>query len=174
MTRRTSLRFLPANHDLLQSLNFCGWRPDSNVTVCCALDPCNFIPFKLFVGTKWVFQNRADYQKALASPSASLTAVTVVHAVRPELRGRLSKPTTMEVNMTRKITAAAAVALLIGSAGIASAQTNTHAARVNGVSQAPFTYSYYNEDYWRAIEPNGSFEQRDPYAGTIWEGVAPY
>jgi len=99
--------------------------------------------------------------------------VTVVYAVRPE-QGPLNKLTKMEVNMTRKITAAVAVALLLGSAGIASAQTNTHAARVNGVSQAPFTYSYYNEDYWRGIAPNGGFEQRDPYAGTIWEGVAPY
>jgi hypothetical protein len=93
---------------------------------------------------------------------------------RPPEQGPLNKLTKMEVNMTRKITAAVAVALLLGSAGIASAQTNTHAARVNGVSQAPFTYSYYNEDYWRGIAPNGGFEQRDPYAGTIWEGVAPY
>jgi hypothetical protein len=82
--------------------------------------------------------------------------------------------------MIRKMTSLVAVALVLGSAGIASAQTNTHAARVNGARQAPFATSdynggaYFNEGYWRAIAPNGAIEQRDPYAGTVWEGVVPY
>jgi hypothetical protein len=84
--------------------------------------------------------------------------------------------------MIRKITGVAVVALLLGSVGIASAQTNTHAAQVNGVRQAPFAASYqapygnsyFNQDYWRAIAPNGLLDRPDPYVGTVWEGVAPY
>jgi hypothetical protein len=82
----------------------------------------------------------------------------------------------MEVNMIRKITAVAAVALLLGSAGIASAQTNRHAAQVNSARQAPFANSYFNEDYWRGVQGIAPYdvEQRDPYVGTVWEGVATY
>jgi hypothetical protein len=77
--------------------------------------------------------------------------------------------------MIGKITSAVAVALLLGSASVASAQTDTRARR-NGTWQAPFANSYYNEDYWRGIEGVAPYgvERRDPYAGTIWEGVAPY
>jgi hypothetical protein len=77
--------------------------------------------------------------------------------------------------MIGKITTAVALALLLGSAGAASARTGKHA-QVKSAWQAPFANSYYNEDYWRGIEgvaPHG-VEQRDPYAGTIWEDVAPY
>jgi hypothetical protein len=80
--------------------------------------------------------------------------------------------------MIGKITSAVAVALLLGSASVASAQTDTRAQR-NGTWQAPFAEpyydnSYFNEDYWRAVAPFGAVGQPDPYAGTIWEGVAPY
>jgi hypothetical protein len=34
--------------------------------------------------------------------------------------------------------------------------------------------SYYNRDYWKGVAPFGAAGQRDPYAGTIWEGMAPY
>jgi hypothetical protein len=87
--------------------------------------------------------------------------------------GPLSKLTKMEVNMTHKIIAAVAVALLLGSTGIASAQTNTHAARVNGVSQAPLTYSYYNEDYWRAIAPKGALNSGIPMQGPSRKALRP-
>jgi hypothetical protein len=36
----------------------------------------------------------------------------------------------------------------------------------------PSSDSYYNDDYWRAVGPLSP--ERDPYAGTYWDGVAPY
>jgi hypothetical protein len=86
--------------------------------------------------------------------------------------------------MTGKITAAVVAAILFASAGVASAQTNRHSARValeqtNGHSprtsshwQAPYSDSYYNKDYWDGVGVRT--EQRDPYVGTVFEGVAPY
>ncbi len=81
--------------------------------------------------------------------------------------------------MTSKITAIAITAVLVASAGAASAQTNTHAARTNAqvtranaAWQSP--YSYYNRDYWDAVSPAGRIQQRDPFVGTYFEGVVPY
>ena len=74
--------------------------------------------------------------------------------------------------MIGKITTALGVALLLGSVGVASAQTRMHAP-ANGVLQAPFA-DYYNQDYWRGFGSTFSPAGLDPYAGTIWEGVAPY
>ena len=73
--------------------------------------------------------------------------------------------------MVGKITAAAAVAALLASAGVASAQTPRP--YVGRALQPPMAQSYYNEDYWRAIAPN-QFDPRDPYVGTVWYGIAPY
>jgi hypothetical protein len=74
--------------------------------------------------------------------------------------------------MTRKITAILAAAVVLTSAGVASAQTNSHSARTNGqwqARQAPYS------DIWTGSGfPAGRFDQRDPYAGTVFEGVAPY
>jgi hypothetical protein len=36
----------------------------------------------------------------------------------------------------------------------------------------PFYNSYYNESYWKGVGP--ATPDRDPYVGTIWDGVAPY
>jgi hypothetical protein len=76
--------------------------------------------------------------------------------------------------MTGKITAAVVAAILLASAGVASAKTSNHGARTS--VQAPYSDSdsYYNRDYWQAVAPYGLIEERDPYAGTYWEGVAPY
>jgi hypothetical protein len=74
--------------------------------------------------------------------------------------------------MTGKITAAVVAAILLGSAGVASAQIGR-----NG-PQAPYGYpyynSYYNGNYWQGVAPAGRIYQRDPYAGTVFDGVAPY
>jgi hypothetical protein len=83
----------------------------------------------------------------------------------------------MEISMTGKITAAVVAAILFASAGVASAQTNGHSARTSSHWQAPYSDSYYNRDYWEGVEgvaPGVRIEQRDPYAGTVFEGVAPY
>lgn len=76
--------------------------------------------------------------------------------------------------MTGKITAALVAAMVFASAGVASAQTNRRPVQASVLRQAPVSNSYYNNAYWAAVAPNGKVEQRDPYAGTIWEGVAPY
>ncbi len=76
--------------------------------------------------------------------------------------------------MIGKLTAAAAVAILVVSAGAASAQTRSHLARPDAQWQTPYANSYYSNEYWRAIAPFGQPERRDPYAGTVFEGVAPY
>jgi hypothetical protein len=69
--------------------------------------------------------------------------------------------------MTGKITAALVAAILLASAGVASAQIGR---------RGPNAYynPYYNRDYWQGVAPHGLIEGRDPYAGTYWEGVAPY
>lgn len=88
--------------------------------------------------------------------------------------------------MTGKITAALVAAIVLASAGVApaqtekhsasvaSAQTNRHSARASNQVrwQAPYFDSYYNKDYWDAVGVRE--EQRDPYVGTVFEGVAPY
>ena len=70
----------------------------------------------------------------------------------------------MENKMNGKITVILAAALVLASASVASAQTNRHA---GGQWQAPYANS--NLRYGHAND-----HQRDPYAGTVFEGVAPY
>jgi hypothetical protein len=70
-----------------------------------------------------------------------------------------------EISVTGKITAAVVAAILLGSAGAASAQ----------IGRTGPTYSpYYNRNYWEGVAPAGRIYQRDPYAGTVFDGVAPY
>ena len=81
--------------------------------------------------------------------------------------------------MTRNITAAAVVAILLASAGAASAQTSAHVARTNAQSARTSTAwqspnSYYNKDYWDSVAPAGRIGLRDPFVGTYFEGVVPY
>jgi hypothetical protein len=75
--------------------------------------------------------------------------------------------------MTSKITAVLAAVVVLASAGVASAQTNRHA---RAQWQAPYTDSYFNRDYWVGIQGVAPCEtpRFDPYAGTVFEGVAPY
>ena len=81
--------------------------------------------------------------------------------------------------MTGKITAIVAAVALIASASVASAQPR-HVARgadwqaPYAQTQAPYVDSYYNHDYWAGVAPAGRPETRDPLAGTVFEGVAPY
>ena len=71
--------------------------------------------------------------------------------------------------MTRKITAILAAAVVLASAGVASAQ-----ARFGAPPQVPYANSNYDHDYWAGaagIVPGGP---DNPYAGTVFDGVAPY
>jgi hypothetical protein len=74
--------------------------------------------------------------------------------------------------MISKITAILAAAVVLASAGIAAAQTSSHPARTNGqwqAKQAPYS------DIWTGSGfPAGRYDQRDPYAGSVFDGVAPY
>jgi hypothetical protein len=86
----------------------------------------------------------------------------------------------VEIDMTGKITAIVAAVALIASASVASAQPKRHVARgadwqaPYAQTQAPYVDSYYNHDYWAGVAPAGRPEPRDPLAGTVFEGVAPY
>jgi hypothetical protein len=67
----------------------------------------------------------------------------------------------MENDMTSKITAIVAAAVVLASASVASAQT------VN----AP---SYHHQDTSNLRYGYANDRQFDPYRGTVFEGVAPY
>jgi len=76
--------------------------------------------------------------------------------------------------MTGKIIAAAAAAILIAATGVASAKPKT-AVQVVPQTRAVYADSYYNKSYWDSVAPHGRSDwQRDPYVGTVYEGVAPY
>jgi hypothetical protein len=77
--------------------------------------------------------------------------------------------------MTGKITAAVVAAILLGSAGVASAQIGrTGPNSYYSPYYSPYYNSYYNRNYREGVAPAGRIYQRDPYAGTVFEGVAPY
>ena len=73
----------------------------------------------------------------------------------------------MEIEMTSKIGAIFVAVALIGSAGVASAQSARQAAQQVQI-QAPGA-GYY---HFRGNPPHA--RQVDPLAGTVFEGVAPY
>ena len=73
--------------------------------------------------------------------------------------------------MISKITAILAAAVVLASAGVASAQTNRHA---GAQWQAPYANSYYNQDTRNLRFGHANDPQFDPNAGTVWEDVAPY
>jgi hypothetical protein len=58
--------------------------------------------------------------------------------------------------MTGKITAAVVAAILLGSAGAASAQIGR-----TGPTYSPYYNSYYNRNYWEGVAPAGRIYQRD-------------
>ena len=83
----------------------------------------------------------------------------MLRSVRPLPKGR--KSMTMENDMTSKITAILAAAIVLSSAGVASAQTNRH---VPGQWYAPYANSYVdtgNLRYGHANDP-----VFDVYGGT--------
>ena len=78
--------------------------------------------------------------------------------------------------MTGKITAALVAAILLGSAGVASAQVGRTGPTYSPY-YGPYYYSpYYNGAYWRGIQGVAPYRGGgyDPYYGTYWDGVAPY
>jgi hypothetical protein len=73
--------------------------------------------------------------------------------------------------MTGKITAAVVAAMLLGSAGVASAQVG-RTGPYYGSYYSPYYSPYYNRNHRKVVAPyNG--RAYDPYYGTYWEG-APY
>ena len=76
--------------------------------------------------------------------------------------------------MSSKITAAVVAATLLGSAGVASAQTGIRGSWIS--VQAPYSQhdSRYNGDYWNEVAPTGRIRLRDPYVGTPFDIVAPF
>ena len=70
--------------------------------------------------------------------------------------------------MISKITAILAAALVLGSAGAASARTHRHVGW-----QAPYANSY-NQDTRNLRYGHANDPQFDPLAGTVFDGVAPY
>jgi hypothetical protein len=77
----------------------------------------------------------------------------------------------MENVMTSKFTAIVAVAVVLASAGVASAQNNRHA---GAQWQAPYATSSYNEGTSNLRYGHANDRQLDPLAGTVLDGVAPY
>ena len=77
--------------------------------------------------------------------------------------------------MTSKITALLAAALVFASAGVASAQVGRRGDEWR-TPYGGYYDGYYNRDYWRGIQGVAPYHtpRFDPYAGTIYEGVAPY
>jgi hypothetical protein len=73
----------------------------------------------------------------------------------------------MENDMTGKITAIFAAAMVLASAGVASAQTHRHA---SAQWQALYANSYYNQDTRNLRYGHANDHQFDPYV----EGIAPY
>jgi hypothetical protein len=80
--------------------------------------------------------------------------------------------------MTGKITAAVVAAILLGSAGVASAQVGGPTySPYYGAYYSPYYNSYYNGTYWRGIRnvaPYSSNNEYDPLRGTYFDDVAPY
>jgi hypothetical protein len=76
--------------------------------------------------------------------------------------------------MTGKITAAMVAAILLGSAGVASAQVGGPA---YSPYYGPYYNSYYDGTYWRGIQnvaPYSGNNGYDPLRGTYLDDVAPY
>ena len=111
----------------------------------------------------------SEIQKTLVLHTLSVDERQVLWFVRPLKKGSTTfRNENEENNMISKITAILAAALVLGSAGAASAQTHRHAGW-----QAPYANSYSQDTrnlrYGHANDP-----QFDPLAGTVFDGVAPY
>lgn len=84
--------------------------------------------------------------------------------------------------MSGKIIATIVVGVLLASTGLASARPKVPSnVNPNGTyyDYQPFYYdqwsnNYYDRSYWGAFAPTQPWIERDPYAGTIWQGVWPY
>jgi|SRR5262249_48965004 hypothetical protein len=87
-------------------------------------------------------------------------------------KGRRFLEMEVEIEMTGKISAIVAAAVLIASAGVASAQPARHVAHVARHVQVLTPDAGYNY-HFRGDGP-AARPQADPYAGTVFENVAPY
>jgi hypothetical protein len=82
--------------------------------------------------------------------------------------------------MIAKILPAIVTGLLLATTALASAQTRSYQQAPQGYAQcmAPNPDAYWHDPYagtyWEGVAPYSSNEQPDPYAGTVWDGVAPY
>jgi hypothetical protein len=111
-------------------------------------------PFEISEIQKTLTLHTLDKTGALVRPTAQ--------------KGRQFRNENEENNMTSKISAILAAALVLGSVGAASAQTHRHVGW-----QAPYANSY-NQDTRNLGYGHANDPQFDPLAGTVFDGVAPY
>jgi hypothetical protein len=94
-------------------------------------------------------------------------------------------PTTENEEMYGKILPAIVAGLLLGTCAVASAQTTTQRTAPHRYAQPrgyymqtmptdPYRYNPYAGTVWDGVAPYGSHGAPDPYAGTRFQGVAPY
>jgi hypothetical protein len=83
--------------------------------------------------------------------------------------------------MSAKILPAIVVGLLLGTTALASAQTRNY--QQNPYGYGPQRMMQYPGAFWQdpyagtpyqGVAPYDANDQPDPYAGTVYEGVAPY
>jgi hypothetical protein len=110
----------------------------------------------------------SEIQKTLVLHTLSVDRRHVLWFVRPLKRVDNFRNENEENNMISKITAILAAALVLGSAGAASAQPHRQAGW-----QAPYANSY-NQDTRNLRYGHANDLQLDPLAGTVFDGVAPY
>jgi hypothetical protein len=128
----------------------------------------------LFIAVERVFHDTSDIKVQLHSHMHGWTEGKRVGSFRPLNEGRQFSIMEVEIDMTGKITAIVTAALLIASAGVASAQPKRAVGHAGTQVQAPYADSYYNRDYWAGVAPAGRSLALDPLTGTVFEGVAPY
>jgi hypothetical protein len=115
----------------------------------------------LFGAAEQAFCNFGDTESVYP---AHLPGKTDANAPVRSPAPRGGKRMTMENDMTGKITAILAAAVVLASASVASART----------VHAPYANPYYNQDTSNLRYGHANDPQFDPYRGTVFEGVAPY
>jgi hypothetical protein len=125
----------------------------------------------LFSAVEWVFHNTADIN--LRFTHIFICEPKAMHRFGPAaFKGRRFLEMEVEFEMTGKITAIITTAVLIASAGVASAQSARHVAHVAHATRqvlVPDEANYHFRGDAPAARP-----QVDPLTGTVFEGVAPY
>jgi len=80
----------------------------------------------------------------------------------------------MEIDMSVKIIATLAAAVLLGTTALASAAETPSRHHKVVPNSAVSTQDPYAGTYFEGVVPYGSEHLANPYAGTVFDGVAPY